>query len=341
MRDERIHPLAGRRLAPTLVLAAGLALSGCSAGIGEAFQEAGDQLAGLFAAPSGGVVETGPVRETDPAAEAQYQSGLEARAGGATDQGFRSFMVAARLGHAAAAYEVSRAYAEGRGVAPDLESAAHWTNWAAERGEARAQFLIGAAYYGGVGIPQDYEAAAKYLRDSAIQGHAQAQYLLGEAYSNERGVDRDAAWAARWYGKAAAQGLGAAQYAYGVAHASGLGLPKNLPAGYAWLVLAARANHEDAKTAGQAVVARLSPDQIERAESWAAHFQPRRATVFADRATVIYVQHTLNQRRYDAGPVDGMAGPMTRAAVKRFQAETGSAVDGRVSADLVERLRAK
>ncbi len=357
---SRIAPARVPRMTFALIIAIGFALSGCAGDIGDAFREAGNKIESLFEPQADlAVASRAPQEESDaplkesgasqkesvapqkvvPLDEAHYRAGLEARTRGDADLGFKSFEKAAKLGHAPASYEVSRAYAEGHGVAQNLDLAAEWTNLAAERGDARAQFLIGAAYYGGNGVPRDYEKAATFLTDSAVQGHAQAQYLLGEAYSNGRGVAQDDAWAARWYGKAATQGLGEAQYAYGVAHAAGLGVPKNPQTAYAWLHLAARAGHEDAKTAGPAVVAQLSAEQIENAVSWAKRFRPARSAGFADRATVTYVQHTLNGLGFDAGPVDGMPGPLTRTAVKSFQTKAGIAANGRISSKLVDRLR--
>jgi peptidoglycan hydrolase-like protein with peptidoglycan-binding domain len=49
------------------------------------------------------------------------------------------------------------------------------------------------------------------------------------------------------------------------------------------------------------------------------------------RDTVVYIQSGLVALDYDSGPVDGIAGPRTRAAVRDFQRDQGLAVTGEVS----------
>ena len=58
------------------------------------------------------------------------------------------------------------------------------------------------------------------------------------------------------------------------------------------------------------------------------------------RSTVRQVQADLARLGYKPGPADGIAGRRTAAAVKRFQSDSGVAVDGRVTAALVAKLRA-
>ena len=58
------------------------------------------------------------------------------------------------------------------------------------------------------------------------------------------------------------------------------------------------------------------------------------------RSTVRQVQELLSRLGYRPGPVDGIAGRRTTAAVKRFQSASGVAVDGHISGALVAKLRA-
>ena len=55
-------------------------------------------------------------------------------------------------------------------------------------------------------------------------------------------------------------------------------------------------------------------------------------------ATVMYVQLRLRALGFDPGPVDGIAGPRTRAAVASFQTAESLTVDGELSRELVEDL---
>jgi type II secretory pathway predicted ATPase ExeA len=67
--------------------------------------------------------------------------------------------------------------------------------------------------------------------------------------------------------------------------------------------------------------------------------QPRRPPPLSELNNVALVQSQLNLLGYAAGPVDGVVGPRTRAAIRRFQADTGLPVDGRINDALIASLR--
>ncbi|MDZ7749189.1 MAG: lytic murein transglycosylase [Halofilum sp. (in: g-proteobacteria)] len=56
------------------------------------------------------------------------------------------------------------------------------------------------------------------------------------------------------------------------------------------------------------------------------------------RDQVMALQERLNERGFDAGPVDGIPGPQTRAAIRRFQAANGMIADGFASRELLDAL---
>jgi membrane-bound lytic murein transglycosylase B len=56
------------------------------------------------------------------------------------------------------------------------------------------------------------------------------------------------------------------------------------------------------------------------------------------RDDVIALQERLNERGFDAGPADGIPGPRTRAAIRRFQKEQGMIADGFASREVLDRL---
>jgi TPR repeat protein len=242
------------------------------------------------------------------------------------------------LGHGAAAYEVGLAYRDGHGTGRDLEASAKWINRAADRGEPRAQYLVGLAYYSGTGVARDYAHAVKFLTAAATQGHAEAQLLLGRAYANGRGVAKNREWAARWYGKAAAQGLREAQFTYGVVRASGLGLPKDSRRGYAWLLLAARAGHAKAGEVAAALEKKMTPEELAKGKAQADRFKPVTDSPFADPATVMYVEHALNGLGFKAGPVDGILGKLSRAAISRYRQSHSLPASNKLTPELVQRL---
>ncbi len=271
-------------------------------------------------------------------AEATYQKGLRLRTEGKNEEAFAYFLDAAERGHGPAAYETGEAYNAGLGVEKDLNAGAKWINAAAARGEPRAQYAVGTALYNGAGVEQDYTRAVRYLGNAASQGHPGAQYLLGECYANGRGVTKNLSWAARWYGKAAAQGHADGAFSYGVVQAAGLGLPKNLVSGYAWLDIASDRGHGKAGEVRAAIANKMTPVQIETAKSRAGAFTPSSDAEFADQPTVMYVQHSLNQLGFNAGPVDGLPGPRTRSAIGAYLSSVGMEGGGDITPELVQKL---
>ncbi len=320
------------------ILAALLTTTAC-AQVKETAGEASAKINQWFGTES--EAETAATKSAAKDAQRLHEDGLAARRGGDEEVAFARLLAAAEAGHGPAAYEVGMAYKDGRGTVLDLEAGARWIDAAAKRGEPRAQLLLGTAYYGGIGVEKDYQRAAAYLADAAVQGLPQGQFLLAESFSSGRGVTKNPIWAARWYGKAAAQGHRNAQFAYGVAHAAGLGLPRNLTAGHAWLSLAAAQGHVKAKQVAAALVKKMTPQQIQKAESKAAGFRPGRNEVVADKPTVLYVQQSLNALGFDAGPVDGIAGPRTRGAIQEFERRAKLPRNGEVSPALLRGLLAE
>ncbi|MEO3429153.1 SEL1-like repeat protein [Pelagibius sp. CAU 1746] len=271
-------------------------------------------------------------------AEAIYQKGLGLRDQGRNEDAFAHFLDAAERGHGPAAYETGEAYNAGLGVEKDLNAGAKWINAAAARGEPRAQYAVGAALYNGAGVEQDYVRAVRYLGNAASQGHPGGQYLLGECYANGRGVTKNLSWAARWYGKAAAQGHADGAFSYGVVQAAGLGLPKNLTSGYAWLDIASNRGHGKAGEVRAAIANKMTPLQIEEAKSRASAFRPSNEADFADKPTVMYVQHSLNQLGFNAGPVDGLSGPRTRNAIGAYLSSVGAEGEADITPEVLQKI---
>jgi len=57
------------------------------------------------------------------------------------------------------------------------------------------------------------------------------------------------------------------------------------------------------------------------------------------RSDVLELQGLLNQKGFDAGPVDGILGGQTRTAIRQYQAQTGMPQDGYASYALLESMR--
>lgn len=267
-----------------------------------------------------------------------YREGLAAREAGDDTAAAALFETAANEGHTAAAYELGLAYQNGAGRPIDHEAANKWVGIAADRGDPRALYLIGVTYALGEGVEQSDEVATAYFAEAAKRGHSYAQYLLAEAYANGRGVPRDADWAMLWYGKAARQGHREAQFAYGALLGTGTGLPKDEAKAYSWFLLAERAGHPQAPQLRAALANRLSLEDKERGEDLANRFRSRKSSRFADAPTVMYVQYRLNNLGYDAGLVDGLYGPRSRAALRDFEKDHGMAPIGDLTPESLETI---
>jgi TPR repeat protein len=195
----------------------------------------------------------------------------------------------ARIGDAAAQYDVALMYATGLGVAKNVSQAFAWTKSAAEKGHVAAQYLLGSAYAGGLGTTKDernallwfvkaYEhgnekaslklarlfstsqptIAFRFALDSAEKGIAEAQLAVADTYMSAIGVPKDTRLALAWYQLAAEQGLPAAHYALGQAHEQGIGVVVDMVLACQWYREAAGRGHPGAQlvldrldTAGQ------------------------------------------------------------------------------------------
>ena len=67
---------------------------------------------------------------------------------------------------------------------------------------------------------------------------------------------------------------------------------------------------------------------------------PRELQVLA-RSQLLELQTALNERGFDSGSPDGLMGPATRGAIRRYQRSIGVPADGYPSLDLLQRLLAR
>jgi len=68
-------------------------------------------------------------------------------------------------GDTAAEFEVAMRFAQGRGISPDQQQAAHWLELAAQQGLAPAQFRLGGFYEKGIGVKKDLAEARTAMGD--------------------------------------------------------------------------------------------------------------------------------------------------------------------------------
>lgn len=213
--------------------------------------------------------------------------------------------------------------------------------------------------------------AVRWFRRSAEQGHALAQFNLGLMYYKGESGPQDFAEAARWFRRAAEQGHANAQSGLGFMYEIGGGVPHNLVQAHKWHNLAAfRASSSDPDLREKAVrsrdrvAARLTPAQLAKAQRLAREWQPQtsmaepsvheqrpstsavptprgsNAGTNSTRDRTANLQQALRRLGYDPGPVDGIPGARTRAAIRAFQADARLPVNGQVSERLESALLA-
>lgn len=121
----------------------------------------------------------------------------------------------------------------------------------------------------------EFTTALRLLRSLADQGDTEAQNALAVMYEKGEGVAQDLATALMWYRKAADQGDAEAQLNLGDLYANGQGVPQDYVMAYMWFDLAAAAGIEDASRDRDAIVRRMTSEQIEEAQKLAREWKPK------------------------------------------------------------------
>ena len=276
-------------------------------------------------------------------------------------------LLLAQRGDADAQFWRGCSFAAGKGVPADDRRAVFWFRKAAEQEHADAQFFLGRSCADGKGVPADDREAAYWYRKAAEQGHADAQCYLGLCFADGKGVPADDREAAYWYHKAAEQGHASAQLELGRCYANGEGVPQDDVQAYAWINLASVQRGEDAQEHRTRLRQRMTSAQIAEAQELsrelaaqiadsgdvmsqleAALAEPTPVSVSGDPVhssgpshdAMRQAQSYLALLGYDTGPMDGLLGERTTAAVRQFQQDMGVTSTGRISEELVALLRA-
>ncbi len=295
--------------------------------------------------------------------EAQYELGVAYDRGLGVTQNHATaagwYQRAAEQGLADAQYNIATLYDEGLGTARDAERAHQWYMRAADTGEPRAMNNLGFLYEKGLNGPQDYGKAILWYRRAARRGLAIAQSNLAALYYLGHGVERDFEQARHWYQAAAEQGDAVGQNGLGLLYANGLGVERDLVQAMAWFALAAESEgpagadalgyrvrignllspqeHAEAEALSGEIAARMSAT-VAAGRTFAGISLPRPADGFG--ALAIQVQRLLKSLGYYAGAVDGIAGPLTVEAIRRFLHDHGLTMGPRITLELADVLEA-
>lgn len=278
--------------------------------------------------------------------------------------GPQSLRLAAARGAAAAQYEIATRYAKGNGVKQDFKQAAEWYSRAAAQSLAPAQYRLAALYERGSGVEKDPAMARLWYERAAKAGNIRAMHNLGVIHSGGGNHRPNHAEAAKWFTEAARHGLADSQFNLGILHETGLGVKQNLAEAYQWFSLAAARGDEEAEKRKQAAAGKLRSDELRTADQAVRQWRARPANKQAnearapeggwraasagassegsgpENASVLRAQSLLNKLGYEAGVPDGVQGPRTSAAIRRFQERNGITEDGKLTPELVSRLEA-
>ena len=135
---------------------------------------------------------------------------------------------AALKGDPTAAYEVGVRFAEGKGVAANLDEAAKWYDRAAQAGVVPAIFRLGTFYEKGMSVKKDVDIARRYYLQAAERGNAKAMHNLAVLDADGGGKGANYKSASQWFRKAADRGVADSQFNLGILYARGIGVEQNL-----------------------------------------------------------------------------------------------------------------
>ena len=199
---------------------------------------------------------------------------------------------------------------------------------AAEAGGAYGQFMLANMYLAGEGVKRDPRQYLNWMQQSAENGYAPANYLMGMAY-----ITCNPPEAARYFEAAAKEEHGAAMHMLGLMYASGVGVAQSDREALRWFRLA-RAQGipvEDRFLSEAGVQAYTKEIQQRSAKA--------RQAVLARQNMVREIQQRLTDLGYAPGPVDGLFGGKTRAAIQAFQRDKGLEPDGLATDTILKVLR--
>ena len=190
---------------------------------------------------------------------------------------------AALKGDPAAAYEIGLRFAEGKGIASNLEEAAKWYDRAAQAGVIPAVFRLGTFYEKGLGVKRDLDLAHRYYLQAAERGNAKSMHNLAVLDADGGGKGANYTTASAWFRKAADRGVADSQYNLGILYARGIGVEQNLAESYKWFSLAAGQGDADAGRKRDDVAKRLDAQSLAAAklavQTFSAEPQPEDAVI--------------------------------------------------------------
>ncbi|HEX9587984.1 MAG TPA: hypothetical protein VGA15_09590 [Bradyrhizobium sp.] len=173
---------------------------------------------------------------------------------------------AALKGDPTAAYEIGLRFAEGKGVAQNLDEAAKWYDRAAQAGVVPAVFRLGTFYEKGLSVKKDIDIARRYYMQAAERGNAKAMHNLAVLDADGGGKGANYKDASQWFRKAADRGVADSQFNLGILYARGIGVEQNLAESFKWFSLAAAQGDADSIRKRDDIAKRLDAQSLAAAK---------------------------------------------------------------------------
>ncbi|MCB1445635.1 MAG: SEL1-like repeat protein [Rhizobiaceae bacterium] len=188
-------------------------------------------------------------------------------------------------------------YREGAGVQRDYAKSLDYYRRGAELGDLNSMGSMGYALQNGLGTPINYQEARQWYEKAAEREDPYSMASLAWLYENGKGVRQDYQQAKSWYEKAANGGNAYAMGNLSYLYDRGMG------------------TRQDARQAARLAVSSMEGGEkpfISDMKNGARNYSPE----FRQE-----VQRLLRERGYYSGPIDGIFGVTTSAAIDRL---TGS-----------------
>jgi TPR repeat protein len=188
--------------------------------------------------------------------------------------------------------------------------------------------MLAEMYLAGEGVKRDPKQYLHWMEQSAANGYPPANYLMGMAC-----MGGNPAGAADYFKAAAKDEHGAAMHMLGLMYASGTGVAQSDREALRWFRLA--------RSQGIPVEERFLSEAGIQAYKKQLHYQTAqvRQAALERQKKVREIQQGLTDLGYAPGPVDGLCGGKTRAAIQAFQREKGMDPDGQPTDQVLEALR--
>ncbi len=239
-------------------------------------------------------------------------------------------------GIAEAQHDMGAIYVAGHGqIKKDMKRAALWFKEAAQNGISNAKYNLGVLYHQGLGVKQDVAKAITLYNEAANLGHPEAAYNLGIANIEGIGVPYNPVRAADFFEYASNKGVVEAAYNLGLIYENGLLGETSPNDALAWYKIAADQGSKEAEAALEQLAKSLGIS-VSDVDIIIDSLSKKPNT---EHIITSQIQKELMNRGLYTGSIDGVSGPMTENAIKKFQKSVDLAVNGKPSQELLNYMK--